>query len=59
MWYCGYSMLADSEEQAVRLPGDDLIPNAIGSVTHAITIDRPPRDVWPWLVQRGSNRAGW
>jgi hypothetical protein len=39
--------------------GDDLIPQPIGSVNHAITIHRPPRDVWPWLTQMRSNRAGW
>lgn len=24
-----------------------------------ITIDAPPADVWPWLVQMGCDRAGW
>jgi hypothetical protein len=50
---------ATSDERSLSLAGDDLIPNPIGSVNHAITINRPPRDVWPWLVQMGSNRAGW
>jgi hypothetical protein len=59
MWYCGHSVLAEPSEQAIRLPGDELIPAAIGSVTHAITIERSPRDVWPWLAQMGSGRAGW
>jgi hypothetical protein len=29
--------------------------------TRAITIDAPPEDVWPWIVQMGfpSHRAGW
>jgi hypothetical protein len=37
-----------------------LIPISIGSLTHAITIDRPAREVWPWLVQMGAgSRAGW
>jgi len=39
--------------------GDDLIPQPIGSVNHAITIRPPPHDVWPWLAQMGSARAGW
>ena len=26
---------------------------------HAITIDAPPEDVWPWVVQMGWGRAGW
>ena len=50
---------ATADEEALRLAGDDLIPHPIGSVNHAITIHRPPRDVWPWLVQMGSGRAGW
>lgn len=27
--------------------------------THAITINTPPEDVWPWLAQLGAGRAGW
>jgi hypothetical protein len=42
------------------LPGDDLIPQPLGSFTHAITIRRRWQDVWPWLVQMGAgSRAGW
>ncbi|MGO9066466.1 MAG: hypothetical protein ACLQIH_17230 [Myxococcaceae bacterium] len=26
---------------------------------HAVTIVAPPAQVWPWLVQMGSGRAGW
>jgi len=25
----------------------------------AVTLDAPPRNVWPWLVQMGAGRAGW
>ncbi|MVU76901.1 hypothetical protein GPX89_06540 [Nocardia sp. ET3-3] len=25
----------------------------------AVTIEAPPREVWPWLVQMGYDRAGW
>jgi hypothetical protein len=50
---------ATPDERIRTLAGDDLIPQAIGSVDHAITIRRPPRDVWPWLAQMGSGRAGW
>ena len=45
-------------EVARTLPGDDIIPKA-GSSTRAITVEAPPRDVWPWLVQLGYGRAGW
>jgi len=50
---------ATPDERAQTLAGDNLIPQPIGSVNHAITIRRPPRDVWPWLAQMGSDRAGW
>jgi hypothetical protein len=50
---------ATGAEASRPLAGDDLVPAPIGSFTHAITIRRPPREVWPWLVQMGSGRAGW
>jgi hypothetical protein len=50
---------ATADERAQTLAGDDLITQPIGSVNHAVTIHRPPHDVWPWLVQMGSGRAGW
>src|SRR5918994_6748884 len=52
------SVRARSSESRRSLPGDDLVPNA-RSFTHAITIERPPSDVWPWLAQMGAGRAGW
>src|SRR5262249_39966645 len=58
MWY--RSVSATHDEHTRRLPGDELIRDAFGQLTHAITIDRPPRDVWPWLVQMGAgSRGGW
>jgi len=50
---------ATSEERSRTLPGDDLIPQPLGSVNHAITIHRPAHDIWPWLAQMGAGRAGW
>ena len=57
--YAIWQVHATSRECSILLAGDNLIPNAIGEVDHAITIRRPPHDVWPWLVQMGSGRAGW
>jgi hypothetical protein len=57
--YSSNQIRAIPSEQARTLPGDDLIPQPIDSVNHAITIRRPPHDVWPWLAQMGSGRAGW
>lgn len=57
--YSSMQVRATPDERARTLAGDNLIPQPIGSVNHAITIRRPPRDVWPWLAQMGSDRAGW
>ena len=56
----GRSVRATGEEACRPLPGDELIPQSIASLTHAATVRRPPSDVWPWLAQMGAgNRAGW
>jgi hypothetical protein len=50
---------ATAAELTASLPGDDLQPRAQFRATRAITIDASPEEVWPWLVQIGSRRAGW
>jgi hypothetical protein len=56
----GQSVRATPDERARALPGDDQIPDAIDTLTHGATIQRPARDVWPWLVQMGAgSRGGW
>lgn len=50
---------ATVEEASRTLPGDEVVPRADFVATRAITIEAPPQDVWPWLVQIGSGRAGW
>jgi hypothetical protein len=40
------------------LPGDDRLADARAQVTDDVTIARPPRDVWPWLLQLGCRRGG-
>lgn len=49
---------ATAEEVKMPLPGDELLEHPKLNATHAITIDAPVADVWPWLVQVGQNRAG-
>jgi hypothetical protein len=51
---------ATDEEVRRALPGDELeSPYGYRPIsTRAITIDAPPEEVWPWLVQMGSGRAG-
>lgn len=39
-------------------PGDRLVAGSAARVTRAITIRAPAKDVWPWIVQIGQNRAG-
>jgi hypothetical protein len=41
-----------------ELPGDELLPNDGTHILHAVTIDAPIEDVWPWLAQLGQDRGG-
>jgi hypothetical protein len=50
---------ATEEEVAATLPGDELVPTPKQKATRAVTIDAPPEEVWPWIVQMGYKRAGW
>ena len=50
---------ATPREQALALPGDELIPNAIDTLTHAVTVAGARNELWPWLAQMGADRAGW
>src|SRR5438045_7899242 len=49
---------ASREEAASRLPGDELLEDADGVSTRAITIDAPAASVWPWLAQLGPSPRG-
>jgi hypothetical protein len=49
---------ATEEEAKAVLPGDEFALAPQIEATHAITIDAPPRDVWPWIAQLGQNKAG-
>src|SRR5689334_7890503 len=49
---------ATSQEVSRPLPGDDLVPHPKGKSTHAITINSPAPNIWPWLVQLGQNKGG-
>jgi len=53
------SVRATHNDKIGTMPGDELITMPIASLTHAITIDRSPQDVWPWLAQMGADRGGW
>lgn len=49
---------ATEEEVAAALPGDELLPDADGVATRAITIDAPPEAIYPWLAQMGPSPRG-
>ncbi len=49
---------ATDEEVNMPLPGDEFVEDPKLNATHAITINAPAADVWPWLVQLGQRRAG-
>ncbi len=49
---------ATGSEARSRLPGDELLEDADGVSTRAITIDSPAADVWPWLAQMGPSPRG-
>jgi hypothetical protein len=44
---------ATNAEANGRLPGDELLEEADGVATRAITIDAPASAVWPWIAQMG------
>jgi len=49
---------ATCEEADARLPGDELLEDADGIATRAITIAAPASAVWPWLAQMGPAPRG-
>lgn len=50
---------ATDEEVERPFPGADIVPGGSRHATMAVTIEAPPRAVWPWLVQMGTDRGGW
>ena len=49
---------ATDAEVVSAMPGDEIVPEPSFIATRAITIAAPPEDVWPWIVQIGTWRAG-
>jgi hypothetical protein len=49
---------ATDAEAAAQLPGDELLEDADGVATRAITIDAPRAAVWPWIAQMGPSPRG-
>ena len=40
------------------MAGDSLLVGPTYSGTMAVSVDAPPEDIWPWLVQIGYQRGG-
>ena len=55
-WHQHWGMTPDELNRS--WPGDELLPNACGNATRAITINAPALQIWPWIVQIGQDRAG-
>ena len=55
-WYRDWGSTA--EERTRVLPGDEIVADAAGQNTRAITIRAPIADVWPWVAQTGQDRGG-
>jgi hypothetical protein len=49
---------AEPQDEERELPGDELLPKAGTQILHAVTIDAPVEEVWPWLAQLGQDRGG-
>lgn len=50
---------ATRDETAAAMPGDEVLPEARLVATRSITLDATPGEVFPWLAQMGTGRAGW
>ena len=49
---------AEPEDEQGELAGDELRPEGGTRILHAVTIQAPVEQVWPWLAQLGQDRGG-
>ena len=49
---------AEPQDEQRELPGDELLPEGGTRILHAVTIQAPVEQVWPWLAQLGQDRGG-
>ena len=49
---------AEPGDEKRGLPGDELLPKDGRQILHAVTIEAPVEEVWPWLAQVGQDRGG-
>jgi hypothetical protein len=50
---------ATAQEVKLCLPGDEIVKKPDFNATRGISISAPPDEIWKWIIQIGSRRAGW
>jgi hypothetical protein len=50
---------AFDNELTINYPGDTIVTRPDFNAIRGITIEANPSDIWKWIVQIGSKRAGW
>ena len=55
-WFAHWG--ATPDDLARVMAGDAVIATPTHAATHAVTVDAPAEDIWPWLAQMGSRRGG-
>ena len=49
---------AEPEDEKCEQPSNELLPRDGAEILHAVTINAPVENVWPWLAQLGQDRGG-
>jgi hypothetical protein len=49
---------AEPGDETRTVPGDELLPAGGTQILHAVTIEAPAEEVWPWVAQLGQDRGG-
>jgi hypothetical protein len=49
---------ATNAEITATFPGDELVHTPASFVNRAITIQAPPEDIYPWIIQLGAGKGG-
>lgn len=49
---------ATDDEIAASYPGDELVPSPRITYTRAVSINAPPEEIYPWIVQLGADKGG-
>ena len=55
-WRDVWGTTQDKNEEVFHV--DEFIPNPSGKFTHAIFINAPVNEIWPWIAQIGQGRGG-